>query len=119
MKCMFIILNNTEKLDDLLTSLGDHGINGATIFQSTGMAHKLLGSEETLTFLGSLNVILNPEKENNATICIVLKEEQIKMVRNIVHKILGDLSKPDTGILFTLPIDYIEGGSFGVNESVR
>lgn len=113
MKCMFIILNNTDKLDDLLKVLGDNGINGATIFESTGMAHKLLGCEDSsLRFIGSLRSILNPDRENNVTICIVLTNEQVLLARAAVYNVLGDLSKPDTGILFTMPIDYIEGGSF-------
>ncbi|MCI6272507.1 MAG: hypothetical protein MR601_06115 [Erysipelotrichaceae bacterium] len=119
MKCMFIILNNTEKLDDLLKALGDNGINGATIFESTGMAHKLLNNDDNyLRFIGSLKAILNPDRENNVTICIVLTDEQVLLARAAVHHILGDLSKPDTGILFTMPIDYIEGGSFGIYGSI-
>lgn len=115
MKCMFIILNDTDKLDDLLTALGDNGISGATVFDSTGMGHKLMNNTnyEYIRFIGSLRSILNPEKQNNYTILAVMTNEQVILARSAVNKVLGDLSKPDTGIMFTLPIDFIEGGSFG------
>lgn len=114
MKCMFIILNKTEALDDLLTKLGENGIQGATIFSSAGMAHRLLNEHqnEAEKFIGSLRDLLNPEREENKTIVCVLKDEQVLIAKAAVNAVLGDLSKPDTGIMFTLPVDFIEGGSF-------
>lgn len=116
MKCMFIVLNKVEVLDDLLTKLGDNGINGATILSSTGMAHRLLGEHENeaARFIGSLRFLLNPEREENKTIMCVLEDEQVLLARAAVHAILGDLSKPDTGIMFTVPVDFIEGGNFKI-----
>ncbi len=116
MKCMFVILNDTTRLSELLKALGDNGINGATIFESTGMAHKLMGENDELRFIGSLKQILNPERERNTTILIVLTEEQVLLAKAAVRKVLGNLNNPDTGILFTMPIDSIEGGSFRVDE---
>ncbi|MDO4701254.1 MAG: hypothetical protein Q4A47_01375 [Erysipelotrichaceae bacterium] len=114
MKCMFIILNNVDKLDELLTKLGDNGIQGATILNSTGMAHHLFNGHrnEAERFIGSLRFLLNPERDENRTIICVLKDEQVLLARAAIHAVLGDLSKPDTGIIFTIPCDYIEGGCF-------
>ena len=116
MKCMVIILNKTEVLDDLLTKLGDNGINGATILSSTGMAHRLLNERENEAerFIGSLRFLLNPEREETKTVLVVLRDDQVLLARAAVHAVLGDLSKPDSGIMFTMPVDFIEGGSFKI-----
>lgn len=83
MKCMVIILNKTEVLDDLLTKLGDNGINGATILSSTGMAHRLLNERENEAerFIGSLRFLLNPEREENKTVLVVLRDDQVLLAR--------------------------------------
>jgi hypothetical protein len=40
---------------------------------------------------------------------MVTKEERVKEISKITNDVTGGLDKPDTGILFTLPIDYLEG----------
>ena len=109
MKCMFIVLNKTDKLDELLSTLADNGINGATILESTGMAHKLLSDDYSTRFLGSLRNVLNNDREKNTTIFMVLSDEQVLLARVAVKKVLKNISKPDTGILFTVPVDFVEG----------
>ena len=41
MQVLFFVLNAPEKLDALLSEMERHGIHGATIFESTGMARVL------------------------------------------------------------------------------
>lgn len=108
MKLLIIVLNKVECLDKLLASLGKKGIPGATILDSRGMAQEL-GEHDELRFMGSLRLLLNPAHKENKTIFIVVPEEKVKTVSDIVNKVTGGLDKPDTGILFTLPIDYVEG----------
>lgn len=114
MKCMVIILNKTEVLDDLLTKLGDNGINGATILSSTGMAHRLLNERENEAerFIGSLRFLLNPEREENKTVLVVLRDDQVLLARAAVHAVLGDLSKPDSGIMFTCQLILLKAWKF-------
>lgn len=108
MKLLFIVLNKVECLDKLLTTLGKNNIPGATILDSTGMAQELEAHDE-LRFLGSLRMLMNPAHKENKTIFMVLPEEKVATVSKIVNDVTGGLDKPDTGILFTVPIDYVEG----------
>ena len=107
MQVLFFVLNRIELLEGLLSELGHNGIKGATVFDSTGMAHMLTNDE--FSFLGSLRNFLEPDREHNRTIMMVLKEEDVQKARNIIVSIVGDLSKPNTGILFTVPVGYVEG----------
>lgn len=108
MKLVVFILHQTEKLEKLLCGLSDAKISGATIIESTGMAQALYNMEEG-AFLESLRLFLDPSREENHTILMVLKEEQIPVAKQVIYEVIGDLSKPNTGILFTLPIDEVEG----------
>lgn len=108
MKLLFLVLNKVECLDKILTRLGKSGIMGATILDSKGMAHSLEGHDE-LRFMASLRLLMNPAHKENKTIFMVLPDEKIETVFKIMNEVTGGLDKPDTGILFTVPLDRVEG----------
>ncbi|MDR0889816.1 MAG: hypothetical protein LBM28_04105 [Oscillospiraceae bacterium] len=108
MQLLVLVLNKTECLEKILTTLGKQKIPGATILDSTGMAQELEAHDE-LRFLGSLRLLVNPAHKSNKTIFMVVDEVNVPVISRIVNGITGGLDKPDTGILFTVPIDYVEG----------
>lgn len=110
-KLVVFILNKTEVLDRLLKELSDHGIKGGTIIESKGMGYELANQEE-FAFFGSLKKLIDPERANNITLLIAIHCEQFAILKETIENVVGDLSKPNTGILFTLPIDYIQGLKF-------
>ena len=107
MKLMVIILNKTESLEYLLEGLSAAGIGGATIIESSGLAMTLskLGS----SFISSSLRALFSENEDNKTILSVIKNDQLDLARRVIYNTVGDLSMPNTGVLFTVPIDFAEG----------
>lgn len=109
MKMLVIVLNKVDKLEDLLLSFTDSGIKGATVLDSYGMAKVLIDNEEELPLFASLRMLLNEKRPFNKTIFTILDEAQVPVAVDCVHKIVGDLSKPGVGILFTIPLDFIEG----------
>lgn len=108
MKLMIFVLNKIEVLDFLLEDLSKAGIKGATIINSTGMAMTLSRIENS--FLGgSLRALFDSDRDDNRTILAAIKQEQLDVVRRVIVDVVGDLSKPNTGVLFTVPIDFVEG----------
>lgn len=107
MKLMVIILNKTESLEYLLEGLSAAGIGGATIIESSGLAMTLskLGSN----FLGSSIRSLFSGNEDNKTILSVIENDQLDLARRVIYNTVGNLSLPNTGIMFTVPIDFAEG----------
>lgn len=110
MKLLVIILNKTECLEELLEAFTQNNISGATIIESKGMLQEL-SEHDDFRFIGSLRSLFNPDHKENKTILMVTKEERVKEISDITNKVTGGLQKPDTGILFTVPIDYLEGMS--------
>ncbi len=110
MKLLVFILNKIDALELFLCRLADAGIRGATILSSTGMARALYEfGDNSFSFFSSLRSIIDPGNEENKTILTVVNEEQIQTVLDIIDEVVGDLSKPDTGIVFTLPLDMVKG----------
>ncbi len=121
MKLMVLILNKLEALEYLLEGLSAAGIGGATIIDSSGLVMTLSKMESSF-ISSSIRALFtgNGADEDNKTIISVIKDDQLDIARRVVYSTVGDLSKPNTGILFTIPIDFVEGtkksGSLG--ESV-
>lgn len=111
MQLLVIVLNRIELLDKLLTRFGDEKIPGATILDSKGMAMEL-GEHDELRFLGSLRNMLDPAHHESKTIFMVIQEERIPLVSKIVKEVTGGLEKPDTGVMFSVPVNYMEGLTF-------
>ncbi|WP_373897909.1 hypothetical protein ACER0A_010255 [Haloimpatiens sp. FM7315] len=109
MQVLIMVLNKTNYLEDIVKELNHCKIRGATIIDSTGMAKILTSCGEEIPVFGSLKMLLNEKRPFNKTIFTVLKDEQIPIAINAIKKVVGDLSKPDVGILFTLPVNYVEG----------
>lgn len=111
MKLLIFILNKTEKLDRLLKELANAHLTGATVFNSSGMASQLSkNNDETLSnIFGSLRHLLKDNQKENKTIMMVVKEDRIADIERIINEVVGNITEPNTGILFTVPIDFIRG----------
>ncbi len=113
MKLFVLILNRTEKLDALMLAYANEKLCGATILDSMGMARELYSSnhqEEEITFFGSIRNYLNDnERTKNKTILTVIRDDQQDAIIRVTEEIIGDFSEPDTGIMFTVPLDFVLG----------
>ena len=114
MKLVVIVLNKTECLEPLLAEFAKSNLQGATILESRGMMQEL-SDEPEMEFMFSLRHMLNPRHRENRTIFMAASSSKVPMIVEAVNKVTGGLDKGDTGILFTLPIDYLTG--FEVKES--
>lgn len=110
MQLFVLILNKTECLPKLLGEFLSAGIKGATIYDSMGEV-QYIGHEtvEPPPIFGSLRKFINPDHEQNKTVLVILRDEQVEAARAIVNNVTGGLDKPGTGIIFTVPVLFVEG----------
>ena len=106
MKLLVLILNKVEKLEEVLEGFVEIGITGATALDSVGMGHILC--EEVPIFAG-LRFMFAGARPHNKTIFSVIKDEKEDEVIGLLRKILGDLNRPGTGLVFTFSLDRVEG----------
>lgn len=110
MQLMVLVLNNTEYLEPLLSEFLEAGFGGATVLDSVGMLRVLDQSTvEPPPIFGSLRKFINPEHERSKTLFIVLPDNKLSEARDVVKRVTGGLDKPNAGILFAVPISFVEG----------
>ena len=107
MQMLVLVLNKTEKLDDILKALLDIGVRGATIIDSTGMARAL--DRDELSIFGSLRMIVDKDRETNKTVFIAVQDSLVDLARETIDRVVGGLCRPDTGVLIGLPINFFDG----------
>jgi len=106
MKLLVLILNKVEKLEEVLEGFLEVGVTGATLIDSIGMGHIL--SEEVPIFAG-LRFMFAGAKPHNKMVFSVITDNKEEPVIKVLKKILGDLGQTGTGIVFTIPLDRVEG----------
>lgn len=111
MNVLFIVLNKTEYLDDILDAFVDIGVRGATIMDSQGMGRALVnGSSTNEPFFGVLKNLLDDSRPYNKTIFTVIKDENLlDDAVNVVKDIVQDIYEPGVGMMFTLPLGNVYG----------
>lgn len=112
MQLMVMVLNRVEALDSLLERFMEDGICGATILNSTGMVKELAKSSEDFPIFGTLRMLINPDRKESKTLFMVLTDEKVEKAKKIIRDIVGDLSEPDSAVIFTLPVLSTEGVEF-------
>ncbi|MFQ6046963.1 MAG: P-II family nitrogen regulator [Gemmatimonadales bacterium] len=107
MHLLVCVINKEEKLEAVLSGFLDVGVTGATVIRSEGMGRKL-GRE--LPALAGLQALLSESRPHNTTVFSVIESRE-KLDRAVarVCEICGDFSAPDTGIVFTVPVDRVVG----------
>jgi nitrogen regulatory protein P-II 1 len=106
LQLLIAVVNEEEKLDDILSGFMEIGITGATILNSEGMGRFL--SYDVPIFAG-LDALASRTRPRNHTILSVIPDEKVDESLDILQEICGDLENPATGIAFTLPLNRVVG----------
>jgi hypothetical protein len=68
-----------------------------------------LTERDEFSIFGSMRALIDQNNRTTKTLFLVVEDEEVKKIEKVIEKIIGDLSKPDQGILFTIPLDYVKG----------
>ena len=109
MKLLIVIVEDPDKIEPLMDSWYEHNISGATIIDSRGMGHVIADHYSIFSRFSDLTGARGGSYHNNVIFTVIEKEDLLEQAIEDVYNIIGDLNKPDTGLLFTLPIGRVEG----------
>lgn len=116
MYLIVLVLNKVELLEKVLESLSRVGVPGATILDSTGMGRALSESVPESIFTG-LRTIFQYSRPHNKTIISVIESRESKdKAIDAIKAVLGDMSRPGIGIMFTIPLLDVIGIYHGDNN---
>ncbi len=109
MYALFLVLNETDHLDEILARFVDVGVQGATILDSQGMASALVsGRGRDFPLFGSLKALMEGARPYNKTIFTVVDNEAlVERTVAAVKDVLGDVDHPSAGFMFSIPIGKV------------
>jgi nitrogen regulatory protein PII len=100
------VVNDPEKIDEVLSGFLELGITGATVIHSEGMGRVL--SHDIPIFAG-LQTLISRSRPQNRTIFSVIEDEKVESALGLLQEVCGNLADPATGIAFTLSLDRVVG----------
>jgi nitrogen regulatory protein P-II 1 len=108
MNALFIILNDTSAMDDVIRKLIELGVGGATILDSQGMASAIVHGDIQVPLFGSLKNLLSGEYPYSKTIFTVIDNEPLlEQTVVAVKRIVADLRRAGAGFMFTVPVGHV------------
>lgn len=112
MQLFIHITSQEDTINPILEKMLTKGFHGASIIDCEGMLTSLNhGNCDNLPIFGALRQYLNPERPKHKMLITLVKDEDIIILKNIIHEVAGNLKQPNTGIFFTLPVTNWEGVS--------
>ncbi|UCG86860.1 MAG: hypothetical protein JSW71_23690 [Gemmatimonadota bacterium] len=106
MELLVCVINEDDKLESILSGLLELGVTGATVISSHGMARHLTQAPA----VAGLQDLLSRARPQNTTIFSVIdSKETLQAAMDMIAEVCGDMTVPDTGILFTVPLNRVIG----------
>jgi hypothetical protein len=111
MKLLTLILKQIELISELNDELKNIGIHHGTIIDAKSMTKGLNAwSDDSIIIGGLLRRAKNFEYNEECKILMfILKDEQLEGAKTVIENVIGDISKPGTAVMYTIPIDFAEG----------
>ena len=102
----WLVLDNPALLNDVLRAWSDIGVKGVTILESTGV-HRVRSraSSQDAPFMLGFNRLLRTDQVGHNTLFAVVPDmDVVERLVAATEEIVGDLSQPNTGVLFAVPV---------------
>lgn len=113
MYLLVIITRQEDKTYDYLKLLPTIGVRGATVIEGRGMG-RILADHETI--FTSIEQVLSASidlTDNVLILSLIEGGEVLASARRLARQVFGDFSRPNTGVLFVLPVADVEGIATG------
>jgi nitrogen regulatory protein PII len=115
MQLLIAVVNDPERVDEILSGYLELGITGATIINSEGMGRLL--SHDIPIFAG-LQTLISGSRPQNRTIFSVVADDKVADAFALLQDVAGNLEDPATGIAFAIPVTRVVGLAPELGESV-
>ncbi len=111
MYLILFVLDNPDKLEELLDAWEETGTGGATVLSSTGM-HRLNAGviRDDIPLIPGLDDFYKRVEDYHRTLFTIVKDdEMLNKIVDATQKVVGELTNPNTGILVVLPTAQVFG----------
>jgi len=107
MEIIFFVLDDPDRLEEVLDAWKEAGVSGATVIESTGF-HRLKKRVPMPFAYTPGNIV----EEGHLTLFAIVKDSAlVKKCLAAVEKVVGDLDQPNTGVFASWKLDLTKGAS--------
>jgi len=106
MYSILFVLDDMDKLVEVLEAWDAAGVSGATIVESTGLHRVMRKRIPTRYALGFPD---HQEEGHYTLMSLVPNLETVKKCLKATEAITGDLSKPNSGVFTAWKVDFVKG----------
>lgn len=112
MYLILFVLNDPDRLEEVLSAWEEAGVSGITVLPSTGLGRirQKEGLRDDVPLIPSLEDFYHHESDINHTLFTLLESEALaQKVLEATEAVVGDLDQPGNGILAILPTVNVHG----------
>ena len=110
MYMVMYVLNDPNRLDEVLDDWEAIGVSGVTIVESTGIQRRRHARRTRIPLRFGFECLPQDRFEGHYTLfTIVADEEMVRKCIAAVEKVVGDLSGPNTGVLVSWELASVRG----------
>jgi nitrogen regulatory protein PII len=112
MPCLVVlVLAKPEMLQDVLRAWDSAGAPGVTVLESTGLGRldALFGRDDLPLFPSPRIFLEHRESVHNTIFSVLDSDSLVDTLIAATEKVVGDLSQPERGILFVVPLSRVVG----------
>ena len=111
MYLILFVLDNPDKLEDLLNAWEEAGTGGATVLVSTGMQRLSNGAiRDDIPLMHGLDDFYKRVEDYHRTLFTIVKDDDVlQKIVDATQRVVGDLNQPNTGILVVMPATQVYG----------
>lgn len=107
MNLLVVILKKADLVNEICKDLAEEGVHGGTILDGVGMA-SVIEKMDDLPLFGMLRTLLAEDDDGVKVLLFVMNDEELGEARKVIREVVG-LDEPNTGIMFALPVSFVEG----------
>jgi nitrogen regulatory protein PII len=112
MYMILFVLNDPDRLEEVLTAWEEAGVGGITVLPSTGLGRirQKEGLRDDVPLIPSLEDFYHHESDISHTLFTLVESEALaRKVLQATEAIVGNLEDPGNGILAVLPTVSVHG----------
>jgi hypothetical protein len=111
MYLLVIITRQEDKTYDFLKLLPTIGVRGATVLEGHGMGKMLRDRETVFTSIEQILGATIDLSDNIVILSLITDGNVLERSRKLARRVFGDFARPNTGVLFVLPVADAEGAA--------
>jgi nitrogen regulatory protein P-II 1 len=111
---LIVVINDVDRMDEVLAGFLEIGITGATVIDSEGMGRVL--SHDIPIFAGLQTLISRSRPQNQTLFSVIDEPEKVEQAIALLQDVCGRFD-PATGIAMTVPVTRVVGLAPELGES--